>query len=140
MINDIRDFNRKYTQLLGLLNKKIFETDFSLTEGRILLEIKANQECSPQMISKKLNLDKSYTSRIIKSFEKSNLLIKVNNQNDLRAKKISLTNQGREITNDLDQKSIQQIQTLFSSFSQQELDDFYRSIMTLNKILFRKED
>ncbi|MCF6515304.1 MarR family transcriptional regulator [Lactobacillus sp. S2-2] len=140
MINDIRNFNRKYTQLLGLLNKKVFNTDFSLTEGRILLEIKANYQCSPQMISQNLNLDKSYTSRIIKSFEKRDLLIKTSNPKDLRVKKILLTELGNQLTDDIDQKSIQQIQRLLETLSDQELKDFYKSVMTLEKILFEKGD
>jgi hypothetical protein len=46
-ITSIRSFNRDYTKLLGILNKKVFDTPLSWTEGRVILEIYFNQDKTP---------------------------------------------------------------------------------------------
>ena len=42
----IRSFNRFYTNILGLLNRHILDSDFSLTEARVLLEIARADQCT----------------------------------------------------------------------------------------------
>ncbi|WP_235700308.1 MarR family transcriptional regulator [Companilactobacillus paralimentarius] len=65
-ITSIRSFNRNYTKLLGILNKKVLDTPLSWTEGRVILEIYFNQDKTPIEVANHLSLDKSYTSRILK--------------------------------------------------------------------------
>ena len=38
-INDIRDFNRFYAKVIGLLDKTYVNSDYSLAEVRVLREI-----------------------------------------------------------------------------------------------------
>lgn len=39
IVQEIRSFNRFYTDILGLLNQHILESSYSLTEVRILLRL-----------------------------------------------------------------------------------------------------
>ncbi len=94
VISDIRGFNRFYTNILGLLDKHILESDFSLTEGRILFEL---QEIGPSMantLSQRLNIDKSYLSRILAKFEMNGLIEKEVSGDDSRAYVIRLSEKG----------------------------------------------
>lgn len=75
-INIIRKFNRQYVIALGVLNKKIFKTDLSWPEGRILEEIAEEDDITPIQIVHKLQVDKGYTSRIISQLEKKMLIEK----------------------------------------------------------------
>jgi len=52
------------------MNKKVLNTPFSWTEGRVLLEISFNNDKTPIEVANNLDLDKSYTSRILNRFEK----------------------------------------------------------------------
>lgn len=47
LARQIRHFNRRYTNLLGLLDRHLLGSSQSLTEVRILFEIKNAQDCSP---------------------------------------------------------------------------------------------
>lgn len=38
-VMEVRGFNRFYTELLGILQNKVYESEYSLTETRILYEI-----------------------------------------------------------------------------------------------------
>ncbi|MDQ7093477.1 MarR family transcriptional regulator [Desulfosporosinus sp. PR] len=69
LIDHIREFNRFYTNVLGLLNQH-YLSDFSLTEARILFDLSDLGCCTANALSSRLNIDKSYMSRIIKRFEK----------------------------------------------------------------------
>ena len=50
LIDDIREFNRFYTNIIGLLEQHFLESAFSLTEGRVLYEICSTEECSAKQI------------------------------------------------------------------------------------------
>ena len=46
LVSEIRSFNRFYTKVLGLLEKHILDSPYSLTEARILLEISKIRDCT----------------------------------------------------------------------------------------------
>jgi len=77
-INEIRSFNRFYTNVLGLLNQHILDSDYSLTEVRVLHEISKTKHCTANTLVNQLEIDRSYMSRIIKYLEKMNLLLRFN--------------------------------------------------------------
>ena len=65
LITSIRGFNRFYTNILGLLNKGVLHSDYSLTEARVLYEIGKQDHCKAKSLSSLLEIDKSYLSRIL---------------------------------------------------------------------------
>lgn len=66
----IRQFNRKYTQYLGVFDKEIFNTDLTCSEAHILLEMQLNDLETVTSIANFLKVDKAYISRTIKKFKK----------------------------------------------------------------------
>lgn len=66
----IRQFNRYYTKVLGLLDKHLLDSEFSLSEVRVLYEIGQSEECKASMLIEQLGLDPGYLSRMLKRFEK----------------------------------------------------------------------
>ncbi len=64
----IREFNRFYTVLLGLLDRNFLNSEYSVTEIRILFELENNDGCSAVDLIEKLYIDKGYLSRLIKGF------------------------------------------------------------------------
>lgn len=116
----IREFNRFYTTLIGVLNKKFLGSDYSLTETRILFELNSNNDCKANDLVNSLHIDKSYMSRIMKSFEKKGLIEKQGAVDDKRANIITLTEYGKTVIGDLIAATDKQISELISSLTEEE--------------------
>lgn len=134
----IRQFNRQYVLTLGILNKKIFETDLNWPQSRILMEIGLNSQITPIQIAMNLNLDKSYTSRLIKQLVKKDLVVKIPSAIDRRSVEISLTERGKKVFAGVNRCSNAQINELVSQLSTPEQQDFVNHIKSLNQLLFNK--
>lgn len=139
-INDIRTFNRQYTQVLGVLNKRTFDTDLTWPEGRILVEIGVNHLNTPMAVTRALNLDKSYVSRTIKRLVGKGILAKKPSPTDSRSINISLTKKGQEVFKDINQKSNNLIKDLLVGLSPAEQEEYRKSIAKINQLLFRREN
>ncbi len=118
---EIRNFNRFYTNVLGLLDQYILDSGYSLTEVRVLLEISKSHHCMANTLVNALKIDRSYMSRIIKRLEKVNLITKAQSEHDNRINFILLTGNGRQTINMLDKKSNEQIKGLIKHLNSKEI-------------------
>lgn len=134
-IQAIRHFNRLYTQKLGLLKKNVFNSEISWAEARILMEISEIEIPTLVIISKKLELDKSYVSRVIQKLSGLKYLTKQASPSDKRAKILVLTAAGQSVVDQLNQASDDQINLMLASLNQPEQDAFYQAVMNLEKLL-----
>src|SRR3954464_2101730 len=80
----VRSFNRFYTQHLGVLRDGWLDSPFSLTEARVLYEIKQRYRATATDIGRDLGLDPGYLSRILRRFHKSGLIRKDVSVDDAR--------------------------------------------------------
>ncbi|MDO5423401.1 MAG: MarR family winged helix-turn-helix transcriptional regulator [Eubacteriales bacterium] len=108
-VDQIREFNRFYTVLQGFLNRNYLESGYSVTETRILFELKQNREMSANRIIETLHLDKGYISRLIRNFEQKGLIARKTASADRRALLIQLTAKGQEETERLIEKTNEEI-------------------------------
>ncbi len=69
IITEIRGFNRYYTNVLGLLDRHIIDSGYSLQESRILFEISKTEGCTANMLCSILDIEKSYMSKLLKNLE-----------------------------------------------------------------------
>lgn len=134
-IQAIRHFNRLYTQKLGLLKKNVFNSEISWAEARILMEISEIETPTLVIISKNLELDKSYVSRVIQKLSGLKYLTKQASPSDKRAKILALTSIGQSEVDQLNQESDDQINLMLGSLNQPEQDAFYQAVMNLEKLL-----
>lgn len=137
-IERIRSFNRQYTEVLSVFDSKIFGTNLSWTEARIIIEIGVNHRQTPMALSKQLNIDKSYVSRILNRLVKDGLLVKSRSAQDSRSVQVTFTADGQKVFDQINERSNLQIMHLISNLSQEEQLKFFESIKTLNKLLFQK--
>lgn len=135
IIDRIREFNRFYTTLIGVLNKNFLGSDYSLTETRILFELNLNQNCKANDLVRSLHIDKSYMSRIIKSFEKKGLIEKHSAFDDKRSNIIVLTEYGKEVIHALITATNQQIKELTSALTEEECLSVINAMDTITKHL-----
>ncbi|WP_431215832.1 hypothetical protein ACQ86N_14930 [Puia sp. P3] len=67
-ISRIRAFNRYYTNIIGLLDRHILNSSYSLPEARILYELNHREGIQASGIIESLGIDKGYLSRILDEF------------------------------------------------------------------------
>lgn len=137
IISDIRKFNRFYTILLGILEKQVLDTGYSLTEARVILEIGFMRECIANDLVERLKIDRSYMSRIIAKLSKDELLIKESSPLDSRVSLIQLTPKGMALFQQLNEKSDEQIAELLQGLSQKEINEIHASMLLIQNKLDR---
>lgn len=120
VISEIRSFSRFYTKILGLLDKHILDSPYSLTEVRILLEIEKIKDCTANNLISKLAIDRGYMSRVLKSFEKGGLVKKDSSSADKRIIILSLTEKGRSLLSELEERSCKQVERLIRHLTDSE--------------------
>lgn len=133
-VHQIREFNRFYTVLLGFLNRNYLDSGYSVTETRILFELKENRQISANQLIAILHLDKSYISRLIRNFEKQELIIRKTSSDDRRTLIIQLTPKGLEETERLINITNHEISKLIESFSLETCDDLCQAMKKIINI------
>jgi DNA-binding MarR family transcriptional regulator/N-acetylglutamate synthase-like GNAT family acetyltransferase len=110
----VRSFNRFYTRQIGLLQDRMYQSPFSLTEVRVLYELAHRIRPTASELSKDLGLDPGYLSRILRSFEKRKLIARSPSASDGRQSLLSLTEHGKKVFAPLDQRSHDEVGAVIS--------------------------
>ncbi len=112
-IEDIRSFNRFYTNLIGALDySRHLYTPYTLTEARVLYELNHAPQADAADLRGALTLDAGYLSRLLGRFEKDGLVTRGPSAEDARRQRVALTPRGREAAHLLEERSREQVGTL----------------------------
>ena len=65
----VREFDRFYTNAIGLLRGKFLDTPYSLTEARLLFELAQRDTSEVTDLRRTVDIDPGYLSRILARFE-----------------------------------------------------------------------
>ena len=103
-VRALRAFNRFYTQRTGLLDPYL-DSDFSLTEVRVLYELAHHAPCTAADLKRRLLLDAGYLSRILRRFGAAGWVARSRSTLDARQLALSLTPEGRAVFEPLQQRS-----------------------------------
>lgn len=140
IIADIRQFNRFYTKILGLLDKHVLSTGYSFTEAQVILEIGFLEQCIANNLVENLDMDRSYMSRIITKLSRDELITKEYSTIDNRTSLIRLTPKGIALFNQLNKKSDEQIVKLLQGLSLKEIKEIHDSMLLIHKKLDMLEE
>lgn len=135
IIDKIRSFNRFYTNIIGLLDKHFLDTPFSLTEGRVLYEIRHTELCTAKKIRANIDIDEGYLSRIIDKFIRGGMVRKTPAQADRRLHIIVLTEKGQREFLKLNDNSNKMIAQMIDKLSEQERADLVETMERIHELL-----
>ena len=138
LIERIRSFNRFYTNIIGLLDQHYLDSPFSLTEGRVLYEIRHMEDCSAKKIRERISIDEGYLSRILDTFRKKGLITKTPSPADRRLQIIKLTKRGRQEFSKLNEHSNQLISQIIEKLSDEEREELVRLTDRMRALLGRE--
>ncbi|WP_002150753.1 MarR family winged helix-turn-helix transcriptional regulator [Bacillus cereus] len=138
-VYDIRQFNRFYTKVLDLFNNQFLDTEYSLTEARILFEISEKTNCIANNLVQELNIDRSYMSRILRKLEREELIKKKSSAIDSRKSFLFLTKKGEELLDRINIQSDEQIYQLFNGLTNSEINQIRNSMIVIQEKLDKKK-
>ena len=114
---DVRAFNRFYTRRIGVLAPKLSGSDFTLPEARLLWELAHHAPVSAAALSKSLQLDAGYLSRLLRSLKNRGLLAEQAHPSDGRQTLLKLSAAGKRAFAPLDRGSQAETEALLAPLS-----------------------
>ncbi|MFE3248484.1 GNAT family N-acetyltransferase [Streptomyces sp. NPDC059209] len=135
-IQEIRAFNRFYTNLIGALNySKHLYTPYTLTESRLLYELAHTPRTDAAELRAELSLDAGYLSRMLTKFERDGLVERAPSERDARRQRITLTRQGRGTAALLDERAREAVGALLDRVEPDERPRLVEALRTAREIL-----
>jgi DNA-binding MarR family transcriptional regulator/GNAT superfamily N-acetyltransferase len=132
----IRRFNRFYTKRIGVLQKGLLHSDFSLAEARVLYELAHGHAAATATdIGNSLGLDPGYLSRMLRSFEQRALVQRRPSPADGRRSNLTLTRKGRGAFARLDASARDEIAALLAGHSAADQRTLVNAMHSIERVL-----
>ena len=134
-VSAVRAFNRFYTQRIGVLQRGVLQSPYSLTEVRVLYELANGPDLTATEIQRLLGVDPGYLSRILRNFERSGMLLRQRSQKDGRQSLIRLTARGRKVFAALNARQSSDVQQMLQSVAAPARKKLIGSMQAIQKVL-----
>jgi DNA-binding MarR family transcriptional regulator/GNAT superfamily N-acetyltransferase len=131
----VREFNRFYTPLIGLLGDRFLGTGYSLTEARVLFELAQRDETEVVELRRELDLDAGYLSRILARFEAAGIASRGRSELDRRRQVVRLTRRGRARFRVLDRRSAAEVGGLLSRLDDSGQEELIGAMGSIRRAL-----
>lgn len=134
-VEAVRAFNRFYTKKAGLLQRGLLDSPYSLTEVRVLYEIAHQKDLTASDLTTSLGIDPGYLSRMLRRFEKNQLITRKRSRGDARSSLLRLTASGRTVFADLNARQSAQVAQMIESVSSEWQRNLVASMRTIRTAL-----
>lgn len=131
----MRGFNRFYTQQIGVLQEHLLQSDYSLTEIRVMYELSSRGDLTSADLCHMLSLDAGYLSRLVGGLEKRGLIQKVRSVTDARAVQLHLSDLGRAVLAPLEQRTQNEVIALLDSLPEQQQHQLTEAMKRIQALL-----
>src|SRR4051812_35232775 len=129
-VQAVRAFNRFWTAQIGVLRQSHLDTQYSLTEARVIFELAQRDVTELVELRARLRIDPGYLSRIIARFRESRLVVTMASPADGRRQLGKLTAKGRRVFELLDARSIEQVQETLGALGTVEQERLVAALQT----------
>jgi DNA-binding MarR family transcriptional regulator/GNAT superfamily N-acetyltransferase len=130
--NRVRDFNRFYTQRIGVLTDR-YLGQRPLGEARLLFEIGGTADLSA--VRTRLGLDSGYLSRLLRSLERQGLIELSPHPDDARARVATLTPAGHTALSEIDTRAEQAAAGLVAPLSAVQQEQLAAAMDQVQRLL-----
>ncbi len=134
-IEAVRQFNRFYTQKIGVLHEGLLSSPFSLTEVRVLYELAHRERPVASELGKDLALDPGYLSRILSNFRAKGLMDSKPSEQDGRLSILRLTEQGKTAFAPLDQRARDEIGIMLGALTESDQIRLVKAMESMKELL-----
>ena len=136
-VEEIRAFNRLYTQVIGLVNDHILDSEYSLPEVRVLYELSHRPGLTASDLIGLLGIDKGYLSRILRRFGEKKLIARVVSAEDKRVVALTLTVKGKKEFEVLNRASDEQVGHAFRSLTERDGQALVEKMTEIRRIIIQ---
>jgi DNA-binding MarR family transcriptional regulator/N-acetylglutamate synthase-like GNAT family acetyltransferase len=131
----IRRFNRFYTRQIGVLQEHLLQSQFSLTELRVLYELAHREQVTASDLCQELALDRGYLSRMLQNFEKHGWIKTAPSPQDRRRVFLALTAKGRKVFTPLERRSSDEVSAMLSKLAPAQQERLLSAIRDVESVL-----
>lgn len=131
----VREFNRFYTNVIGVLRGGLLDTPYTLTEARVIFELAQEGAVEVALLRRELDIDAGYLSRILGRFSSDGLVERERSTADGRRQLIRLTPAGRAAYLDLDRRSAVDIQAMLDRLPEEGRRRLLGAMGTVREVL-----
>ncbi|MEU9885524.1 helix-turn-helix domain-containing GNAT family N-acetyltransferase [Sphaerisporangium sp. NPDC051011] len=135
LVTEVRAFNRFYTRVIGVLGARMHDTPYSLTEARVLFELRAHEEMETGELRRLLDLDAGYLSRMLARFESGGLVTRARSAADARRQVLRLSPCGHEVWRTLDAASASDVRNLLTPLAGEDRRRLTSSMAAIRRVL-----
>ena len=135
MIDEVRAFNRAYTRRIGVLGDHLLDSEFSLSEMRVLYELAHRDAPTATDLRRDLGIDAGYVSRILRRFERRRYLRRTRAAGDRRRSLLRLTPRGRAAFAPLEARARDQVGGLLAPLSDGAQRQLVGAMQTITRLL-----
>jgi DNA-binding MarR family transcriptional regulator/N-acetylglutamate synthase-like GNAT family acetyltransferase len=139
-VDEVRDFNRFYTRVLGLLRPQLVGSAYGLAQARVLYELAHTDEMAVADVRRALDLDAGYLSRILSRFIADGLVEREGSATDGRRQNVRLTPAGHAAFAELDALQADAIDRLVSPLDEEERSELVAAMGRIRRVLDEHHD
>jgi DNA-binding MarR family transcriptional regulator/GNAT superfamily N-acetyltransferase len=134
-VQTIRRFNRFYTRQIGVLQEHLLQSQFSLTEVRVLYELAHRENVTAKDLCRDLGLDRGYVSRMLQSFETKGWIRTAASPDDRRRQFLSLSAKGHRVFDPLERRSSAEVAAMLARLSPNQQKKILAAIRDIESVL-----
>jgi DNA-binding MarR family transcriptional regulator/GNAT superfamily N-acetyltransferase len=134
-LDAVRRFNRFYTQRIGVLREDYLHSPLTLSQVRVLFEIRREPPPSASELARDLDLDPAYLSRLLKRLGRDGLVRRTPSAGDGRRSLLSLSARGRRLLDTLQDRSRAEVAALLEPVPRQAQDELLGAMATIERVL-----
>jgi len=134
-VRRIRAFNRWYTNLIGVLDRRILRSPWSLTEVRVLFEIAHGEGTNARRLMQALSVDEGYLSRLLDRLATAGMVARRRSAEDGRVRQLRLSARGARELEKLEGAAAEEIRLIARRLTAGEIAEVVSCMSRIQSLL-----